>query len=286
MPTYNHRKNIKRAIDSVYAQDHDDFEIVLCDDCSTDTTIDYLLSIKKNYDERLKIIINEENLGPARNFNKILTKCQGDFVCFLTGDDVFEKNKLANQVSWFKRNGESAVLCGHSVRIIDEVNNTSRILKVNRFNYGFGAHRWVEFGHQYQAISVMVRRSCVPTTGFDERIPIVNDQKFWIDVIGKSGRFGCIPDVLATYNRTKGGLTANVRACWQDLEQLYSIIEIDYPEWADYCKRGRINQISYGEAMLDMMDLQIDDARKKFLKVFLKNPRNIKPLIRYLQTFF
>jgi glycosyltransferase involved in cell wall biosynthesis len=246
---------------------------------------DYLRSIENNYDDRLKVFYNEKNLGPSQNFNKILTNCRGQYVSFLTGDDVYLKDKLSKQVSWFKENGESAVLCGHSVKIVDDVSGRSKISRINRFNCGVGARKWIEYGHQYQAISIMVRRSAIPPIGFDVRIPIVNDQKFWIDVIGESGRYGCIPDVLATYNRTKDGLTANVRACWEDLDNLYSILERERPQWEEFCRRGRVNQILYGAAMLDILDGRPSEARGKFLRAFAANSRNIKPLIRYLQTF-
>lgn len=284
-PTYNQKNNIVRAIDSVYEQGHKNFEIIISDDCSTDGTVELLKSVSRNYDERLKIFFNKTNLGPVSNFNKILDNCRGDFVSFLTGDDYYKRDKFAKQLSWFAKNGSSAVLCGHSVEIDDDVRGVTEISKVRYWNRGFGAKKWIEHGPQYLAISIMVRRSSIPKFGFDARIPIVNDQKFWVDVIGIDGKYGGIADVLAVYNRTKMGLTANVRRCWDDLHNLYETLEIEYPQWLDNCKRGRVNQIIYGAAMICLLENQIEPARRKFLEAFRSNPRNVKPLVRLAQTF-
>ncbi|MFT5050479.1 MAG: glycosyltransferase involved in cell wall biosynthesis [Chlamydiales bacterium] len=98
MLAYNHEKWIGQAIESVLAQDFEDFEIVIGDDASTDRT----LAIVQEYaakDARVRPLPSEKNLGGRPNFKRTHGACRGDFINVLDGDDYFiDDQKLGLQV--------------------------------------------------------------------------------------------------------------------------------------------------------------------------------------------
>jgi len=95
---YNGERFLKEAIDSVYSQSYNNWEIIFWDNSSTDNSS----LIAKSYDNRLRYYYNKNNvpLGEARN--KAVTFCKGDFICFLDTDDIMCPNKLECQLPLFK----------------------------------------------------------------------------------------------------------------------------------------------------------------------------------------
>ena len=115
MTTFNGAKYLAEQIDSILAQTYSDFELVICDDCSTDST----RSILKEYeqkDRRVKLHFNGTNLGFKKNFEQALQFCTGEFVAFADQDDVWTKNHLEALLSCI---GEHDIACSNSV-LVDE----------------------------------------------------------------------------------------------------------------------------------------------------------------------
>lgn len=92
MTTYNGEKFLKEQIDSILAQTYTDFELVIVDDCSTDSTWEILCTYKQN--QKVRIFKNEKNLGFKSNFEKAISLCTGDFIALSDQDDVWLENHL------------------------------------------------------------------------------------------------------------------------------------------------------------------------------------------------
>lgn len=98
IPTYNRVKLLKRAVESVLSQDYHNIELIVVDDRSTDTTVDYLHAIVKN-DKRVKYFINEENSGACVSRNKAIFAAKGKFITGLDDDDYFLPNRISSFVN-------------------------------------------------------------------------------------------------------------------------------------------------------------------------------------------
>ena len=86
MATYNGAKYLREQIDSILAQTIQDFELVVCDDCSSDDTWD-ILKQYSDADKRIKVFRNESNMGFKRNFEKAMSLCGGDYIALSDQDD-------------------------------------------------------------------------------------------------------------------------------------------------------------------------------------------------------
>lgn len=117
MPAYNAEKYIASAIASVQAQTFLDWELLVLDDGSTDTTA-ALVSAVAAKDTRIRLEINPENMGAARTRNRGLELCRGDYVALLDSDDIWHPKKLEQQLRLMTETG--AALCYTSYALVDE----------------------------------------------------------------------------------------------------------------------------------------------------------------------
>lgn len=85
-PAYNSAEWIQTMLDSIpkdYA-----FEIIVCDDQSTDNTLEILQEYKKGCPQ-LKILMNEENMGASYSYNRCITEATGDYIAIIDSDDMY-----------------------------------------------------------------------------------------------------------------------------------------------------------------------------------------------------
>ena len=101
MATFNGEPYIQEQLDSIYNQTRKVDEIIIVDDCSTDSTVrvieQYILSHK---DIDIKLYKNEENLGYKKNFKKAISLCHGDYVFLSDQDDIWMTDKIEKCIEY------------------------------------------------------------------------------------------------------------------------------------------------------------------------------------------
>ena len=107
MPAYNEERNIRNAISSVLAQEFEDFEFIIVDDGSTDSTSDIIESFD---DKRIIYIKNETNIGVTKSRNKALDFAKGKYIACLDADDTCTPDRLKKQVAYMESHPQ-CVLC-------------------------------------------------------------------------------------------------------------------------------------------------------------------------------
>ncbi|MBS7577280.1 MULTISPECIES: glycosyltransferase family 2 protein [unclassified Enterococcus] len=96
---YNKKLYIKEAVESVFKQDYENFELIIADDCSTDGSIEILKQLEEKY-PKIKLILNSENLGIAKNWINVCKLAKGKYIARLDGDDYWlDPAKLSKQVA-------------------------------------------------------------------------------------------------------------------------------------------------------------------------------------------
>ncbi|MGE3820855.1 MAG: glycosyltransferase [Isosphaeraceae bacterium] len=121
LPVYNGEAYLRQSLDSLLAQDYQDFEIVLSDNASTDGTP----RICQEYASRDRRVIshrNSENVGPIRNFVRVLELARGPHFMWAGHDDLWSKNYISAMVSCFDANHGLALAAAKTV-YIDELGN-------------------------------------------------------------------------------------------------------------------------------------------------------------------
>lgn len=118
--TYNGESFLREQLDSILAQTVCVDEIIICDDCSNDRTLEILYSYKNNYPALINIYSNNESLGTIKNFEKAISLTKGDLIFLADQDDVWYQNKVAKIESYFQSNLECQLLFTNGNLIDDQ----------------------------------------------------------------------------------------------------------------------------------------------------------------------
>ena len=94
MCTYNGVRHLREQLQSIAGQTRLPDEMVVCDDCSTDTTREILESFATAVAFKVSVHFNERNLGSTKNFERAVSLCQGDLIALCDQDDVWMPDKL------------------------------------------------------------------------------------------------------------------------------------------------------------------------------------------------
>lgn len=121
MCTYNGEQYLYEQLESILNQTLLPDEIVICDDCSTDKTLEIIKNVFSNHKchEKLNLFVNEKNLGFRKNFEKAISLCTGDIIFLCDQDDVWDLNKIETIIGVFGSHTE-AVLVFHDAEVVDE----------------------------------------------------------------------------------------------------------------------------------------------------------------------
>ena len=117
MPAYNSEKYIAEAIESVLKQTYSDFEFIIIDDGSIDSTADI---IQKYADNRIRFLKNETNAGIVYTLNKGIAAAHGEYIIRMDSDDISLPERFQKQVSYMDLHPELAV-CGANMVFFGDV---------------------------------------------------------------------------------------------------------------------------------------------------------------------
>jgi glycosyltransferase involved in cell wall biosynthesis len=133
--TYNHAQYIAQAIESVLMQETEyAWELVIADDFSTDGTSEILREYQLNFPDKIKLILQEKNVGANKNWIDLLSYPNSKYTAYFEGDDYWiDKHKLQNQVKFLEDNNDFGLVHTNYKRLI-ESNNSLEKLKVKRPN--------------------------------------------------------------------------------------------------------------------------------------------------------
>jgi len=180
IPTYNRQAMVKEAVDSILAQDFEDFELIVVDDGSMDGTVEEM----KRYGGRVKLIEHSENRGVSAARNTGVLHSRGKYIAFLDSDDLWVKGKLNIQVNFLDENPQYPLCYTDEIWI-------RRGKRVNPMKKHSKYSGWILEQCLPLCIispsSAMMRRNLFPRAGlFDEALPVCEDYDFWLRV---SARF-------------------------------------------------------------------------------------------------
>ena len=119
MCTYNGARFLAEQLESMAAQTRLPDELVVCDDCSTDGSVEILKSFARHSPFAVRLEINENNLGSTKNFEKAIGTCQGEVIALADQDDIWYSNKLERIAAVFADRASVGVVFSDA-EIVDE----------------------------------------------------------------------------------------------------------------------------------------------------------------------
>jgi glycosyltransferase involved in cell wall biosynthesis len=206
IPVFNRAQVVQRAIASVLAQTYQDFEIIVVDDGSTDSSA---ASVAALNDRRITLIRHERNRGGSAARNTGIRAGSAPFVAFLDSDDEWLPTKLERQLEVFERSSERLGLVYTGAERIFPDGSVSRYIPQRRVDLA-GALLIVNVVGETSL--GMVRRSALGAVGgFDESLPSCQDMDLWLRVCERFDA-DVVPEVLVRVAKRddSGRISANV----------------------------------------------------------------------------
>ena len=229
-PSYNSEKYIKNTIDSVIAQTYQDWEMIIVDDCSSDSTCEIVEKISQE-EPRVKLIRQEQNGGAAKARNRALENSKGRFIAYLDADDIWYPTKLEKQVSFMKEK-KAGFSCA-SYEVIDDSGKplNKEVHMLEKVNYvGFLTNNLL------QTVGIMADTSIV-----DKKLLVMPDLRrrqdaaTWLQVLKAGNDCYGVDEVLAQYRRAANSLSSNKFKAVKGVWQLYREIEKLSLPFSCYC---------------------------------------------------
>lgn len=182
LPLYNAENLIVETIESVRKQVYQNWELLVVDDCSTDSGSDFVESIVKT-DSRIKLFRTPENFGgPAGPRNIGLEHARGEYIAFLDADDLWEPNKLQLQCRLFNSNSRVKLICSRAL-LIDGVGKPVKHKKyLEKIRLKFCRAKFLPLCNFIATSSVIIRKVDIKNSFFDEspHCIAIEDWKLWI----------------------------------------------------------------------------------------------------------
>ncbi len=202
--SYNQKKYLVQTLDSVLAQTLMPFEIIVCDDASTDGSQELIRAYVERYPGLVKPIHQPRNLGVTRNRNTGIKAAVGDYITTLDGDDLYLPEKLEKELQKSQESGASLVYS--NVIYIDAAGReTGRRYKGNRQLEGVIFEKIATFKYPAPR-EVLIARECIDAMGvLDERFRI-NEDFEWIVRLASRYPFAAVNEPLVRHRYHAQGL--------------------------------------------------------------------------------
>ena len=205
IPTFNHAKFLKKALDSVVAQTFQNWEAVVVNNFSTDNTIEVVNSLA---DPRIKLFNFSNNGVIAASRNHGLKEAAGDFIAFLDSDDVWYPNKLQKCVEQASA-GYQFICHGELWINSDLTQRTVMYGPASNATY----NRLLYKGNCISTSTTFIAKSLLGSVqGFDENPEIITteDYDLWLRLAAKNPRTSFIPEVLGEFHRLADSASSSV----------------------------------------------------------------------------
>jgi GT2 family glycosyltransferase len=276
IPNYNYARYLPQTLDSILAQTYQDFEIVIVDDGSTDSSHEVLTDYQQRFPDKVRYYWHpgHANRGVAATSNLAIMKSKGEYLAWTGADDLWYPDKLALQAEQLDHDpglgmvysyadyvdGEGRLLPGRAgTDVTSDPNPVGRIL---------------EFCHP-PAMTTVIRRQCLQEVGYvDESLRACEDWDLWIRVFSR-WKVGFIDRSLAKYRIHGSNLSKKIDPK-VDLHRIMVMYENLEPKLSDI---GGALLEPRNQAILDLQvtfhlysDNKMDEAKDRLCSAFTKDP--------------
>jgi glycosyltransferase involved in cell wall biosynthesis len=285
IPTYNSAPYLPEALDSVLSQSYQDFEIILVDDGSKDSTKEVI----RPYLNKLTYLY-QDNKGSSSARNLGLNVADGDYLVFLDADDILFPDKLCHQVRFLDSNPDIDVVYsnGYRFKISDDGREYKKLFsKSGYLNVHLGNPQVslsiISIHCPFPLFTAMARRETVEAVGgFDEELMALEDWDLWYRVANKA-TFYYLDILVGKYRQVPGSITDSFHRQSQAKEKIQIKIEA-----SDGFKNLSLHEkanVYFYFGIQNLYYRNVDLAMDRFTKARFFTPLNIRVNLMYISTF-
>lgn len=199
MSTFNNEDSITASIESILNQTYDDFDFLIIDDDSHDSTSDILKEFESN-DKRVKIFKNNENIGLTKSLNKLINLSNKKYIARQDADDISLPKRLELQINYIENGNISA--CTTLAKLIDSDKVRPKI------SHYLPQKIIIKRKNPFIHGTLLIKKSLIEEMGlYDENFYYSQDYKLFYDLIKKGNKVGVLKKPLYKLN-TKNNISS------------------------------------------------------------------------------
>lgn len=249
VPIFNKEAFLADSIESLLNQTHQDIEIILWDDKSSDGCQYICKHYVTEYPTKVKYYRNDFRMGVAFARNSAWDKATGDIICVHDADDLSMANRAEIINKYFIENKDTDIVYGNTL-IIDSFNRSRGVVEAEDFSVNV-----LKRENFIQHPSVAYRRDI--GVKYREGLKYIDDWYFYLDCVLAHKKFGCIRQVLACYRPLEDGLTLAKGYNSKKKESLKDDLREEFKDLDD----------DLSDMLLDKNGIQFDRVKEIFKEV-------------------
>jgi glycosyltransferase involved in cell wall biosynthesis len=268
LPVFNAERYLYRSLDSVLEQTYGDYELLLCDDASTDDSVKI---VESRHDPRIRFFRNRTNRGLFKTINMLIKEARGTYIKLWSQDDIMKPQCLAEERAFHEEHPE----IGFSYCLYDTIDDAGEVLKHP------GADETPEiipppladqlmfyYGSIVGNISnVMIRKAVLDDVGlFREDMHVANDFEMWVRIT-KKYPIGFIRQILILLrfhedqlSRRKVNTTVFMREDYKIIQTLLGRLPPDVRAYAKTYERWHRRRLYFHYMVRSIMAGDLDVA--------------------------
>jgi glycosyltransferase involved in cell wall biosynthesis len=201
MPAYNAENTIQSSIKSILEQDYMEWELIITNDCSTDSTGE-IVECYASSDSRIKMIDLRENTGISGARNIAIESATGRYLAFLDSDDMWKSNKLSSQLEFMVDEGHSFTFTEYELMDYEGqlLNKTIHVIK--EIDY-----KRLLTNNSIGCLTVMIDRNSIPVV----KMPTIRHEDYatWLNILRSGIKAYGLNQSLSIYRVSEGSTSAN-----------------------------------------------------------------------------
>ena len=256
LPSYNGERYIRESIESVIKQTFTDWELIIVDDCSTDSTL-HIAEEYAGWEERIRVIHKEENQKLPEALNIGFRHAAGEYLTWTSDDNMYLSRALEEMSRYLDEHEEVPMVCTGMLFMNENMQYVKEFMPYNavqmRVQDTVGA-------------CFMYRREVLAEVGeYSKEFFCVEDYEYWIRILIKYGSIGYIPNIFYLYRRQKNSLTIEKA---ERIRHMNSKLRCKYFDWsmAGIQNKPEFIMFLYNELLADNC---VDKVKRKCFEEML-----------------
>jgi len=206
MPMYNAQEFLEEAINSILNQSFTDFEFLIGDDCSTDTSLQLAENISRR-DSRVKVIKNDRNSGVSFTRNQLYDISNGEYIAVMDADDVALPERLEQQVKFLNDN-KDYVCVGSNHGLIDKHGYFLTVLKLPETDNEIQSLALKGHGSICHPCAMIRSEALSKVNGYNENLSSALDLDIWLK-LGEVGKLYNLQSQLLNYRLHENSISGS-----------------------------------------------------------------------------
>lgn len=246
---YNGEEYLEEAMDSILEQTYKNWECIVIDDCSSDSTPE-ILKRYADKDSRIKVHRNKRNLRLPGALNRALSLAEGIYVVRMDADDVCRKDRFEKQVSFMEQHQELALSCCRVMGLMDDT-----VVPANMQIRGDAEALPARFLFFNPIVhpGIIARKKDIDEFGYREKFSCTEDLDLWIRMLCAEKKMAVQNDYLLLYRQHKNQITVKMEE--EQRKQYQEIIQTYYNSKLFCLTKEQMEFLICGIYYRDYMDL-------------------------------